>query len=63
MGNDKLNNFHRLSRHVACSQEVYDMVVNDCKREYLEHHPEMEGAKISHNHILKQISKFYLEQK
>ena len=63
MINESLNNNHRLSRHLACSQEVYDMIIKDCKREYLEHHPEMLGANISQNHILKQISKFYLEQK
>lgn len=63
MVNEKLNNSQRLIRHLTCSQEVYDSINTDCKMEYVEHHPEMEGAKISQNHILKQISKFYLEQK
>lgn len=63
MGKEKLNNSQRTNRHLTCCQEVYEMIVVDCIREYIEHHPEMEGAKISQNHILKQISKFYIEQK
>ncbi len=62
MDNEKLNNSQRINRHLVCSQEVYDIIVKDCAREYVEHHPEMQGAKISQNHILKQISQFYLNQ-
>lgn len=62
MDNEKLNNSQRINRHLVCSQDVYDMIVKDCIKEYIEHHPEMLGAKISQNHILRQLAKFYLEQ-
>jgi len=63
MDNEKLNNSQRINRHLVCSQVVYDMITKECAKEYLKHHPEMLGAKLSQNHILRQISKFYLEQK
>jgi len=63
MINEKLNNSQRVNRHLTCSQTVYDEITINCIEEYIEHHPEMQGAKISQNHILKQISKFYMEQK
>lgn len=56
-----LNNNHRVKRHLVCSDEVFKSIVEDCMREYIKHHPEMEGAKISQNHILKQISNYYLQ--
>ncbi len=62
MDKEKLNNSQRINRHLVCSQDVFDSITA-CKKEYLEHHPEMLGSNISQNHILKQISKFYLEQK
>lgn len=62
MDNEKINNSQRLKRHLLCNQEVYDLITKKCVEEYLKHHPEMLGAKISQNHILRQISKFYLDK-
>jgi len=61
MGEKKLNNKHRINRHLACSQEVYTLIITNCINEYLKHHPEMLGAKISHNHILRQIGEHYIK--
>lgn len=58
---DKLNNQQRLKRHLLCNDEVYNLIVNDCVEEYVRNHPEMEGAKISQNHILKQLARYYLK--
>ena len=46
--------------HLTCSESTRELIVEDCIKEYLSHHPEMEGAKISQNHILKQIAEHYL---
>ena len=62
MGEEKLNNSHRVNRHLVCDNEVFERITKDCVREYLRHHPEMLGANITHHHILNQISKFYMEQ-
>lgn len=62
MVNEKLNNLQRIKRHLVVSQEVYDLIMTDCMEEFRKHHKEMEGAKVSQNHLLKQIGTFYLEQ-
>jgi len=62
MDNEKINNSSRINRHLVCNKEVYETITKECVIEYLKHHPEMIGAKISQNHILRQISKFYLEK-
>ena len=58
---NKLNNKERIKRHLVCCDDVFKSITDDCVREYLKHHPEMKGAKISQNHILNQISSYYLE--
>ena len=60
METEQKNNKERIKKHLVCNDEVFNLITHDCIREYLKHHPEMEGAKISHNHILKQISTHYL---
>ena len=62
MVNEKLNNLQRIKKHLVVSEEVYDLIMVDCIREFRSHHKEMEGAKISQNHIIKQIARFYIEQ-
>lgn len=62
MDNEKLNNKERLKKHLVCNQEVFELIINDCIKVYLKHHPEMLGCKISQNHILRQIAQFYLEK-
>jgi len=61
MDNEKLSNRQRLKKHLLCSEEVYDLITKVCIKEYIENHPEMEGAKITHNHILKQVGNFYIK--
>ncbi len=61
MDNEKLNNSQRINRHLVCNQDVYKLITSECIKEYLEHHPEMLGSKISQNHILKQIATHYLK--
>jgi len=58
MGELKLNK-NRSKRHLTCNEEVYELIIKKCIKTYLRHHPEMRGAKISQNHILKQIGEFY----
>ena len=61
MDDEKKSNKMRLSRHLLVSQETYDIIMKDCVNEYRESHPELDGAKISQNHILRQMARFYLK--
>lgn len=62
MDNEKINNNQRIKRHLVCNEEVHELITIQCVKEYLKHHPEALGSKISQNHILRQVGKFYLER-
>ena len=44
---------------VAVRKETAEML-EDCKENYLEHHPEMQHVKITKDKILFEVTKFYL---
>jgi hypothetical protein len=46
---------------LSCSKEVHDLITKKCVDEYLKNYPEMQGRKITQNHILYQLAKYYLE--
>lgn len=46
--------------HLTCSKETADAIMKNCVKEFLEHHPDFEGMKISQGFILKQIAEHYL---
>lgn len=48
------------SEILHCSPETKRLIVEKCLKNFLEFHPEMEGMKITQNHILVIIGKFYL---
>lgn len=58
---DKINNSQRLNKHLLVNSEVHNMITVECVDEYLKNHPEMKGAKISQNHILRQIAQYYIK--
>ena len=62
MAIEKLNNLARVKRHLVCDEETFELIMRECTKEYLKHHPEMLGCNITQNHILKQIARFYLER-
>lgn len=37
------------------------MLLDHAKQEFLAHHKEFSGTKITYNHIINQIAKFYIE--
>ena len=47
-------------KHILVDYEVYDMVMIECKKEFLEHHPEFVGMKITHNFIIRKLAEHYL---
>jgi hypothetical protein len=49
-------------RHILCSNESKKLIEEDCKKEFLNHHPEFKGLRLSNGFILSKIIKYYLEQ-
>ena len=47
--------------HLAVNPDTYVMVTEKCVSEFLKHHPEFKGVKISHEFIIKRIAKYYIE--
>ena len=45
---------------LKCSKETKDQIMNDCVAEYLKHHPEHDGLKITQGFMLKRLSEYYL---
>lgn len=57
---DEINGKH-YKIHLTCSKKTADMIMNDCIREFLAHHPDFEEMKISQGFILKKLAEHYLE--
>ena len=49
-------------RHLAVSEEVFNKIMIDCKKEFLEYNPQFKGMKLSHNFILNRIADKYLDK-
>lgn len=48
------------SKVVCCSKEIHNRLNEDVRGEFLKHHPEMEGVKISKAYLLNHIIEYYL---
>ncbi len=46
---------------MKCSKETKDLIMNDCVKEFISHHREFEGMKITHGFMLKKIAEYYLK--
>lgn len=46
---------------LTVSESTKSMVVEECKKEFLTHHPEIKGMKITENFIVRQLAEFYLK--
>ncbi len=47
---------------LSCSKATKKLIMKDCVKEFLKHHPELHGLKITQNMMLTQIAKFYLDR-
>jgi len=48
------------TEHLTCSKETKNMIMINCKEEFLKHHPEISDIKISSGFMLKKIAEFYM---
>lgn len=47
---------------LTVSKNTKNLIMNECKGEFLKHHPEIKGMKITENFIVRQIAEFYLKE-
>lgn len=47
---------------LCITKETYDLVVNDCVKEFIRNNPHLEGLKITHEIIIRRMADYYLER-
>lgn len=47
---------------LTVSESTKKLITEDCKNEFLKHHPELQGMKITENFIIRQLADFYLKE-
>jgi hypothetical protein len=52
----------KYNRHLAVSDETYNKIVVDCKKEFLKHNPDFKGMKLTHEFILNRLARKYLDE-
>jgi hypothetical protein len=48
---------------LSCAKETSDLLLIECKEEFLKNHPEMKGMFLSQNFILLKVTNYYLGKK
>lgn len=60
---DEPINNHKESAHsvkITVSEDTKNLLLNGCKEEFLTHHPELKGMKLTENFLVRQIFEHYL---
>ena len=60
--NKEAINEKKYSEKLSCSASTKNLIIEKCVCEFLEHHPELRGIKVTQNMILRQIAEFYLKE-
>ena len=47
---------------LTVSESTKKLIMEECKKEFCLHHPELKGMKITENFIVRQIAEFYLKE-
>jgi len=47
---------------LSCSKSTKKLIMQDCIKEFLRHHPELKGMNITQNIILRNMAEFYLKE-
>ena len=54
------NTESKYSSRLTVSDSTKNLICNGCRKEFLIHHPEFEGMKLTENFIVRQIAEHYL---
>ena len=49
------------SERMSCSKETKDLIMNECVKEFIFHHPEFEGSNITQGFMLRKLAEFYIK--
>lgn len=49
------------NRHLAVTEETFNMIMKDCIKEFLKENPKFIGMRITQNFIIRRIADFYLK--
>ena len=60
--NGETSNEKTYSVKLTVSESTKKLINEDCKEEFIKHHPELKGMKITENFIVRQIADFYLKE-
>ena len=60
--NGEESNAKTYSVKLTVSESTKKLILDECKEEFLKHHPEIKGMKITENFIVRQIADFYLSE-
>lgn len=47
---------------IKCKAEDRDILMGDCTKEFLNHHPEFTGQKLTQRFMLRKLINFYLDK-
>lgn len=59
-GHEEINE-RKYSTRLACSESTKKLIMGDCIKDFLSHHPELSGINVTQNMILRQIAEYYLK--
>jgi len=52
----------KYSKRLACSNETFDLYMEECKTKFLKHNPQFKGIKITQEFILRRVALSYLDK-
>jgi hypothetical protein len=52
----------KLFAKLSVTPKTRKMIVSDCVKEYLKHHPEMRNIEITQDKIAFEVARYYLDQ-
>ncbi len=60
ISNGEQSNEKTYSVKLTVSESTKKLICNECKEEFIKHHPELKGMKITENLIVRQIAEHYI---
>lgn len=47
---------------IVCSPSTRKLLEKECRAEFLKHHPDMKGVRLSNDYILRRVCNYYLDR-
>lgn len=56
-----VDNERKYKERLCCSKETRKLIMEDCKKEFIENNPEFKDVQITQDMILNRIARYYLD--